>query len=103
MSKPISERWREAAEKWTEMEAAADILESTKSSVLSQMMLKHGDIPVSKAEALVKRSDEWIEHVSKVCDARYKANKAKVEVDFWRMVHSEHMSREATERLESRL
>jgi hypothetical protein len=101
--KPISERWREAAEKWVELEAAADILESTKSSVLSQMMMEHGDIPVSKAETLVKRSQKWIDHVKKVCDARRKANEAKVEVDFWRMVHSEHMSREATERLEAKL
>lgn len=103
MSKPISDLWKEAAYNWCELEAAADILESTKSSVMSQMMLEHGDIPVSKAEALVKRSPKWIDHVNKVCEARRKANKAKVEVDFWRMVHSEHMSREATERLESRL
>jgi hypothetical protein len=103
MTKPISELWYEAASVWTDLESAADLLESTKSSVLSQMMATHGDIPVSKAESFVKRSKEWIEHVTKVCAARTAANKAKIRMDYYRMRASEEMSKEATARLEAKI
>ena len=100
---PVSELWLKAALTWGDLEAAADLLESTKSSVMSQMMAIHGDIPVSKAEMLVKRSPEWIDHVEKVCNARKAANLAKVKVDYYKMRASEEMSKEATARLEAKL
>lgn len=103
VTKPISELWRESATRWVELEAAADLLESTKSAVLAQLMSKCGDMPVSKSEMTVKASPQWKEHVERIAKAREAANLAKVEVDYLRMRHSEAMSKEATDRLEAKL
>lgn len=103
MSKPVSDLWRESAENWVMLEAAATILEDSKSAVLSQMMVAKGDVPVSKAEMLVKASEEWDSHIKAIAKARTEANKAKVLCDYYRMRHSEEMSRQATDRLEARL
>jgi hypothetical protein len=103
VTKPISELWHEAARKWVELEAAANLYEESKSSVLAQLMSKCGDMPVSRAEMTVKASDGWKEHIERIAKAREAANLAKVEVDYLRMRHSEAMSKEATDRLEAKL
>ena len=43
--RPISEEFRLAAKEWVEKEKAASLYEETKSSVLSQMMLRLGICP----------------------------------------------------------
>lgn len=99
----ISEEYRMTAKDWVEADAAASILEETKSAVLSQMMVKLGDMPVSKAEMQVKASGEWKDHLEKMVSARKAANFLKVKLEWIRMRHSEQQSKEATERAERRL
>ena len=48
--RPISEQFRIVAKAWADLDAAANLLEETKSAVLAQKMLALGDMPVSKAE-----------------------------------------------------
>lgn len=103
MPKPISTSWYEAATQWAELEAAANLLEETRSAVLAQMMARCGDVPVSRAEQMTKASPEWEMHVKGVVAARTAANKAKIKVDFWKMRFWEHQSQSATERLEAKL
>ena len=103
MTKPISELWRGAAETWVVLESAANLMEESKSSVLSQLMSKCGDMPVSRAEMTVKASEGWLEHVKRIAEAREKANAAKIKVDYYKMRFHEEMSRQATDRLEARL
>jgi len=99
----LSEQFRLAGKEWCELSAAADLLEASKSAVLSQMMAKLGDMPVSRAEATVKAGKEWLEYVEKTVEARKAANLAKIKLEWLRMRHSEQMSQEATERSERRL
>ena len=47
---PISEQYRIVAKQFVEQDAAASLLEETKSAVLAQHMAAMGDMPVSKAE-----------------------------------------------------
>ena len=61
---PLSEQFRIVAKRWVDCDAAANLLEETKSAVLAQMMAKLGDMPVSRAEMNVKASDEWTEHIT---------------------------------------
>jgi hypothetical protein len=103
MSQPLSEQFRLAAKEWVEADSAANILEETKSAVLSQMMVKLGDVPVSRAEMQVKASGEWLEHITKMVKARETSNLLKVKVEWLRMRHSEQQSQEATARAERRL
>jgi hypothetical protein len=100
---PLSEQFRLVAKKWVVAEAAASLLEDTKSAVLSQQMQALGHMPVSKAEMTVKASAEWGEHVGKIIEARKSANLLKVQMEYLRMKGSEWQSHEATKRAEMKL
>lgn len=99
----LSEEYRIAAKGWVELDAAANMLEESKSAVLSRMMSDEGDMPVSRAELNVKASKEWQEYIKNMVEARGKANLAKVKLEWIRMRHSEQQSHEATARAERRL
>jgi len=100
---PISEQYRLASLKWVRANAAADLLEETKSAVLSQRMAALGDVPVSHAERAVKSSPEWQEHVEKIVDARREANELRVEADVLKMKFYEWQAEGANRRAEMRL
>src|SRR6185312_14553669 len=100
---PLSEQYRLVAKKWCDADSAAALLEETKSAVLAKMMTRHGDMPVSKAEMLVKASDEWADYVTKMVRARERAALLKVQLEFIRMKFSEWQSAEASKRAEMRL
>jgi len=87
--RPISEQFRIVARHWVEADKAASILEESKSAVLSQMMLKEGDMPVSKAEMRVKGSAEWQDYLDKMVCARSDANLRKVQMDYLKMKERE--------------
>jgi hypothetical protein len=100
---PRSEAYRVTAKSWVDAEAAASLLEETKSAVLARMMLAQGDMPVSRAEMNVKASDEWREFIQKMVEAREKAAFLKVKMEYIRMRASERQSMEATKRAEMKL
>lgn len=100
---PWSEQFRLVARKWVDADAAASLLEDTKSAVLSQRMQALAEMPVSKAEAIVKSSPEWQDHIEKMVAARKQANLLKVQLEYLRMKFSEWQSHEATKRQEMRL
>lgn len=100
---PWSEQFRIVAKQWVDADAAASILEDTKSAVLSERMQALGDMPVSKAEAIVKASPEWRGHIQEMVNARKASNRLKVQMEYLRMKFSEWQSHEATKRTEARL
>lgn len=101
--RPLSEIYRTAAKRWCELDSAATMLEECKTATLSQRMLALGEMPVSKAEMLVKGSEEWRDFITKMVDARSAANLAKVKLRWIEMKFSEQQSAEATARSERRL
>lgn len=100
---PLSEKYRIAGEEWAELEAAAQLLEDSKSAILAQRQAALGDIPVNRAEQIVKASIEWQEHINSIVNARKLANIAKVNLEVARMRFQEQMSKEANARTEARL
>jgi hypothetical protein len=102
-NEPLSEQYRVTAKEWVEADAAATILEETKSAVLSQMMVKLGDMPVSRAEMQVKASEEWTTFLTVMVNARERANLLKVKTEWVRMRFNEWQSAEATKRAEMKL
>jgi hypothetical protein len=100
---PLSEQYRVTAKSWVDADAAASLLEETKSAVLARLMLSQGDMPVSRAEMNVKASDEWREFLTKMVEAREKAALLKVKLEYIRMKFHEWQSMEATKRAEMRL
>jgi hypothetical protein len=105
--RPQSEIYRDVAIRWADLDAAARMLEETKTAVLSQKMAAlTGLAPamsVSRAEQQVKASPEWSDFLDKMVRARTQANKAKIEVEFTRMQFWERNSADATERQEMRM
>ena len=100
---PWSEQYRIVAKQWVDADAAANFREEMKSAQLSRLMAKEGDIPVSRAEMNVKASDEWGEFIEQMTDARQKATKLKVQLEYIRMKFMEWQSENATKRAEMRL
>ena len=103
MSETWSEQYRIAAKDWVAKDAAANILEETKSAVLAQKMLSYSHLPVSRGEMTVKASQEWREFITAMVKAREEANLAKVRLEYTRMKFNEWQSEEATARAERRL
>lgn len=100
---PFSERFRLAAETWVDAEAAAQLLEDTKSTVLAHKVAVFGDIPVNRAENLVKQTPEWRTYLEEIVTARKEANLAKVRMETERLRFMENQSREANARAEMKL
>lgn len=99
----LTEQWRSKANEWIDADAAARMLEETRSSILSKWMGELGDIPVSRAEAIVKASPRWLDYVRGAVSARTKAEKLKIELKYLEMRRFDQLSKEATERTEARL
>lgn len=99
---PWSEQFRIVSKSWVDAEAAASLLEDTKSAVLSERMQAHPGA-INKAEATVKASPEWRDYVERIVKARKAANLLKVQMEYLRMKFNEWQSHEATKRSEMRL
>lgn len=98
-----SDSYLEAGETWVAAEAKARLLEESKTTVLAQMQVKLGDMPVSRAEQMVKASPEWEAFIHKMVQAKTEANEAKIRVEFIRMKHAEAQSDAANDRAATRL
>lgn len=100
---PWSEQFRIISKKWVDAEAAASLLEDTKSSVLAEKMSALGELAVNKAEMTVKGSEEWKVHLQSIAMHRQAANRLKVQMEYIRMKFMEWQSQNATKRAEMRL
>ena len=101
--RPISEEFRLVARAWVEADKAANLLEECKTPTLSQMMLKCGDMPVSRAEMQCKASAEWREYLHKMVEARGEANLKRVHMKFIEMRYGEWQSNDANARREKHM
>ena len=79
------------------------MLEDTKSAILAEKMLALGDIPVTRAEMMVKGSQDWRGQLLSIVAARQAANLLKVQLEYIRMRFMEWQSENATKRVEMRL
>jgi hypothetical protein len=102
--RPLSEQYRIVAKKWVDAEAAAHLLEESKTTVLEQrktsLIGKAGDMPDAKAERSIKSDPEWEEYIQTMCEARKRANLLKVQLKYIEMRHREWISADANARKE---
>jgi hypothetical protein len=99
--RPISEEFRLVAKQWVDAHAAANLLEETKTSVLSRMMMNlDGKLSVNRAEMQVKASADWHEHIEKMVEARKRADLLRVQMKYIEMRFSEWQSADANQRKE---
>src|SRR5262245_45079932 len=102
-NRPLSELFEDIAEQWVDADAAANLLEDCKSAFLAEQMQNYVELPVNRAEGLVKASAEWKDYVEKTVRARKLANLYKVKMETLRMRFQEWSSQEANERIKARL
>lgn len=88
-------------EEWADKNAAAQVLEELRHSVRSQISLRFlPDVgAVSKAEMMAEATQEYIDHIKSMVEARKAANRARVQYDadkaFIDLVRSQESSRRA--------
>lgn len=95
-----SEVYRLAGEEWSDLEAAASLLEDTKSAFLAEKISVLGDMPVNRAEQTVKSTREWKERIEQTIEARRLANRAKVKLESIRIQIMQWNNDEANKRAE---
>lgn len=95
-----SEVYRLAGEEWSDLEAAASLLEDTKSAFLAEKISILGDMPVNRAEQNVKSTREWKERIEQTIEARRLANRAKVKLESIRIQIMQWNNDEANKRAE---
>jgi hypothetical protein len=98
----ITARLVEAGEEWADMEAAAQLLEETRKPLKGNIMaeLLADKKPVTAAESLAYADNRYVDHVTKMVDARKAANKAKVRYESGRIFTELLRTKEATKRAE---
>jgi len=98
-----ADRYREMGEDWADKEAAAQLLEDSKSAVMAQWQTELGDLPVNRAEQTVKASARWRGYIQDTVNARKAANLAKVRLEATKMKAMEYQAKEANQRTELRI
>lgn len=104
---PISEQFRIAGDLWADAHAAATLREELKSVNLQKfktdLITELGPMPDNRAERIVKASPKWEEYIRAMCADRAKADRLKVQMEYWKMRYGEWNSKEANARVERRL
>lgn len=90
-------------ELWSDANAAADLLEETKGTLLAKITKEHLDLPGWKAETMAKADPRYEEHIKAMVDARRLSNLAKVRFDGAKILGDFARSVESTRRAEMML
>tara|TARA_R110000868_G_scaffold109725_2_gene297995 strand:+ start:3730 stop:4119 length:390 start_codon:yes stop_codon:yes gene_type:complete len=90
---PISEQFRIVALQYVDADGAASLFEEMKTTSLEQLksalILDQGDMADNKAERIVKSGPAWEEYIRKMVNARTKANKLKLQLEYFRIKERE--------------
>ena len=90
---PISERFRIVALAYVDADGAASLLEELKTTNLEKyktdLIAERGEMADNKAERLVKSGPDWEVYIRKMVEARTKANKLKLQLEYIRILERE--------------
>src|SRR6266481_9538338 len=99
----IFEKLEQAGQDWADKNSAADILEETKYTILSECMAQYPEDSNAAAETKARADKKFKEHLSVMVAARKAANKAKVHYESIKTWIELHRTAEATERAKMNL
>lgn len=92
-----------AGEAWADAEAAAQLLEETKKSMLAKAMNDSGASSIAAKEMVALASEEYVDFVKGMVKARAAANKARVRFDSAKILAELRRSQESTRRAEAQI
>jgi hypothetical protein len=90
-----------AGEDWADKQAAAELLEETKKSVLARLMISADATSQGQREMLALADEEYTDFITGMVTARKAANKARVRYDSAKVLAELRRSQEATRRAEA--
>lgn len=106
-NRPISQIYAEEGKAWAEAEAKASILEDTKASFLSEIILDmtaaNPGQAHNKIETAAKASERYKTWIYDAIDARKAANHLKVRLESLRMAYGEWNSQQANDRMVAKI
>src|SRR4051812_38442769 len=89
----------QAGEEWTDKEAAADILEQSKKTVLAELM-NTMEGPTAERERRALAEPTFKLHLAQMSAARKEANRARVRYDACKVLAEMRRTQESTRRME---
>lgn len=92
-----------AGEEWTDKDAAANLLEETRKTVLAELVNSSGAGSVAARESAALADAAYKLHVTKMVAARKEANRAKVKYDAVRVLAEMRRTQESTRRAEANI
>lgn len=93
----------EAGNDWSDKNAAADLLEETKKSVLAELSNQAAGASNAAKETLALADPVYRLHITHMVRARQEANRARVKYDAMKMLAELRRSQESTRRAEMSL
>lgn len=97
----IYKQLADAGEDWADKQAAAEILEETKKSVLAELMTGGGSNDShAKRESAALANPAYKLHLTNMVSARKEANRAKVRYDSMKVLAEMRRTQESTRRAE---
>jgi multidrug resistance efflux pump len=98
----LHHRMVKLGERWAELNAAADMLEESRKSVLAELA-QQASGGVAERERVALESQTYRDHISAMCEARKQANIARVHYDAAKSWVEMSRSIESTRRAEMQL
>ena len=98
----IYHKLNETGDDWVDKNAAADVLEETKKSVLAELM-NALEGPKTEREAKALADPAYRLHITRMVEARKEANRARVRYDSMRVLAELRRTQESTRRVEASL
>lgn len=99
----LAEQYRVTAKQWADAEAAASLLEETKSCVLSELAAQADVASIAGSEREARRSPAFRDHIDAMVAARRQANVKKVHLKYIEMLFYSRQGADADRRAEMRL
>lgn len=89
-------------ELWADAQHAAELLEETRKTVISQLSTESGESSATAKEAFALRHPDYTKHVTAMVGARRAANKAKVRYDSMKILAELRRTEAANDRAANR-
>ena len=99
----IYKQLADAGEDWADKQAAAELLEETKKSVLAELMNAEVGLSVSARESNALANPAYRLHLTNMVAARREANRARVRYDSMKVLAEMRRTQESTRRAEINL
>ena len=99
----IYKQLADAGEDWADKQAAAELLEETKKSVLAELMNAETGLSVSARESNALANPAYKLHLTNMVAARREANRARVRYDSMKVLAEMRRTQESTRRAEINL